>query len=128
MTIENNPFEVGLDWIVDLDKRADFIGREALQRIKKDGVERKLVGVEIDGAPVEFNQTKWEVDAEGKRVGQITSAIHSPRLKKNIGYAMVPTDLSKLGTQFTAMTPWGNREATVVQKPFIDPKKDIPKS
>ncbi len=128
MTIENNPYEVGLDWIVDLDKKEDFIGRESLRHLKKEGVTRKLVGVEIDGAPIEFNQTKWEALADGRRVGQITSAIHSPRLKKNIGYAMVPTDLSKLGTQLIVVTPSGNREATVVHKPFIDPKKEIPKS
>ncbi len=128
MTIENNPYEVGLDWIVNLDKKADFIGREALRRIKKEGVKRKLVGVEIDGAAIEFNQTKWEAHADGEKVGQITSAIHSPRLKKNIGYAMLPTDLSKLETQLTIVTPWGNREARVAHKPFIDPNKEIPKS
>ncbi len=128
MTIENNPYEVGLDWLVDLDKKADFIGRESLRHIKKNGVKRKLVGVEIDGPPIDFNQTKWEVHAEGENVGQVTSAIHSPRLKKNIGYAMLPMGLSKLGTQLTVVTPWGNREATVVHKPFIDSKKEIPKS
>ncbi len=128
MTIENNPYEVGLDWLVDLDKKAEFIGRESLRRIKENGVKRKLVGVEIDGAPIDFNETKWEVQVEREKVGQVTSAIHSPRLKKNIGYAMLPTDLSKLGTQLTVVTPWGKREARVIHKPFIDPKKEIPKS
>ncbi len=89
MTTENNPYEAGLDWAVDLDKKAEFIGREALRRIKKEGVKRKLVGLEIDGAAIEFNQTKWEVHVDGKTVGNITSAVHSPRLKRNIGYAMV---------------------------------------
>ncbi len=128
MAIENNPYEVGLDWIVDLDKKADFIGRESLRRLKKEGVKRKLVGVEIEGASFELNQTKWDVLADGEKVGQITSAVHSPRLKKNIGYAMLPIDLSKLGTQLIVVTPSGNREARVVHKPFIDPKKEIPKS
>ncbi len=128
MTIENNPYEVGLDWLVDLDKKADFIGRESLRRIKESGVKRKLVGVEIDGAPIDFNETKWEVHVEREKVGQVTSAIHSPRLRKNIGYAMLPRDLSKLGTQLTVVTPWGKREARVVHKPFIDAKKEIPKS
>ncbi len=128
MTIENNPYEVGLDWLVDLYKKADFIGRESLRRIKESGVKRKLVGVEIDGAPIDFNETKWEVHVEREKVGQVTSAIHSPRLRKNIGYAMLPRDLSKLGTQLTVVTPWGKREARVVHKPFIDAKKEIPKS
>ena len=128
MTIENNPYEVGLDWIVDLDKKAEFIGRDALRLIKKEGVRRKLVGVEIDGRSIEFNQTKWEVRSDREKVGHVTSAIYSPRLEKNIGYAMVPTDLSGLGAQITVVTPWGERSATVVRKPFIDPKKEIPKT
>ncbi len=128
MTLENNPYEVGLGWLVDLDKKARFIGREALRRIKKEGVTRKLVGVELDGEPIEFNMTKWLVRSDGEAVGNITSAIHSPRLQKNIGYAMVPSDLSKLSTEFVIDTPWGERGATVMKKPFVDPTKEIPKS
>lgn len=128
MTIENNPYEVGLDRMVDLDKKAEFIGRESLRRIRSEGVKRKLVGLEIEGNAIEFNMTKWEVHADGQRIGQVTSAVHSPRLKKNIGYAMVPADLSKMGTRFTVVTPWGERNTTVVPKPFVDPKKEIPKS
>jgi glycine cleavage system aminomethyltransferase T len=92
-------------------------------------VKRKLAGVEIAGAPIEFNMTKWPVRKDGKEIGRITSAIHSPRLKKNIGYAMVPAEHAALGTQFMVDVPGaGERQATVVAKPFIDPKKDIPKS
>ena len=62
-------------------------------------------------------------------MGQVTSAIYSPRLKKNIGYAMVPAELAALGTALTVSIPEaGERSATVVRKPFVDPKKDIPKS
>jgi aminomethyltransferase len=52
----------------------------------------------------------------------------SPRLEKNIGYAWVPIEHSKLGTRLTIVTPAGDREALVVKKPFIDPKKELPKS
>ncbi|MBI2211990.1 MAG: glycine cleavage system protein T, partial [Deltaproteobacteria bacterium] len=88
MTLDNNPYEVGLGRLVDLDKKGDFIGKEALSRIKAEGVKRKLAGVEIDGAPVEFNMTRWGVSRGGTAVGYVTSAIYSPRLEKNIGYAM----------------------------------------
>jgi aminomethyltransferase len=72
--------------------------------------------------------TKWQVLAQGPPVGHITSAIHSPRLKKNIGYAMVPVSLAKPGTTLTVAVPaGGDRSATVVPMPFIDPKKEIPK-
>ncbi len=128
MTIENNPYEVGLGWTVDLDKSADFVGKAALQRIKAAGPRRKLVGIEIDGKPVEFNMTKWPVTAGGRAVGRVTSAIYSPRLKRNIGYAMVPIEHADLGTDLSVEHPSGPRTATVVKKPFIDPGKDIPKS
>jgi aminomethyltransferase len=92
-------------------------------------VKRKLVGVEIAGEPVEFNMTKWPVRKDGKLIGQITSAIHSPRLKKNIGYAMIPSDHAALETKLVVeVAGVGERSATVVAKPFIDPKKEIPKS
>ncbi|TLZ57103.1 MAG: glycine cleavage system protein T [Methanobacteriota archaeon] len=128
MTIENNPYEVGLGWTVDLEKPEDFIGKTALQRVKEEGPKRKLVGVEIDGPPIEFNMTKWPARARGRNVGRVTSAIHSPRLKKNIGYAMIPIEFSDIGSEIEIVHPSGPRGATVVKKPFIDPGKAIPKA
>ena len=128
ITLENNPYEVGLGWLVDLDQDADFIGKEALKRIKAEGGTRKLVGVEIGGDPLELNMIAWPVSANGTEAGRITSAVYSPRLKKNIGYAMVPIDLSMVGSTFSVSTPGGDRQATVVEKPFVDPKKQVPKS
>jgi aminomethyltransferase len=129
MTLDNNPYEVGLAWLIDHDKKANYMGKEALARVKAQGVKRKLVGVEIAGAPVEFNPAKWPVRKGGQAVGHITSALYSPRLKKNIGYAMVPVEHAGLGTELSVEVPGaGTRQATVVAKPFIDPKKDIPKS
>ena len=129
MTLENNPYEVGLDWMVDLDQEADFIGRAALERIRTEGVKHKLVGVEIAGDRLEFNMTKWPVTVAGSPVGHVTSAIYSPRLAKNIGYAMVPIELADLGTRLTLAIPeMGDRRATVVPKPFVDPSKEIPKA
>lgn len=126
--LDTNPYEVGLGWLVDENKKADYLGKKALRRIKKEGVKRKLVGIEIDGTPIEFNMTKWPVEADGKVVGKVTSAIYSPRLKKNIGYANVPVKHAKLGMPLSVKHPSGSRKATVVKKPFVDPKKDIPKS
>jgi aminomethyltransferase len=129
MTLDTNPYEVGLGWLVDEDKKADYVGKAALAQIKAAGVKRKLVGVEIAGDRIDFNSTRWPVRKDGKGIGQVTSAIHSPRLKKNIGYAFVPVEHSALGTTFTVDVPGaGERQATVVPRPFIDPKKDIPKS
>jgi len=127
--LENNPYEMSLERLVDEDKKSPYIGQESLRRIKAAGVKRKLAGVEIAGDPIEFNSTHWPVKAADKVVGHITSAIHSPRLKKNIGYALVPTEHAALGTKLTITLPsGGDRPATVVQKPFVDPEKEIPKS
>ena len=65
---------------------------------------------------------------DGEVVGYVTSAIYSPRLKKNIGYAMVPIEHAALGTELVVETPAGDAPATVVRKPFIDPGKEIPKA
>jgi aminomethyltransferase len=129
MTLANNVYELGLDYLVDEGKEADYIGREALQRIKSEGVKQKLAGIEIEGARLEMNAVPWPVAAEGKAVGRVTSAVYSPRLKKNIGYAMLPLPHTSLGTSLELTIPGvGKRRASVVARPFVDPKKEIPKS
>ncbi|MBI3982009.1 MAG: glycine cleavage system protein T [Gemmatimonadetes bacterium] len=129
MTLEDNPYEVGLERLVDEGKKDDYLGRDALRHIRAQGVARKLVGVEIDGARLDFNATKWPVAAAGRPVGRITSAIYSPRLKKNIGYAMVPVPNAAAGTKLSVSIPGaGERSATVVPMPFVDPTKEIPKA
>lgn len=129
MTLDTNVYEVGLDYLVDEGKSAPYIGREALQRIKAQGVARKLVGLEIAGEPIQMNATPWRVKAGGDTVGRVTSAIFSPRLKKNIGYAMVPVAHAAPGTALRVkMSGIGERKAIVVPKPFVDPEKAIPKS
>ncbi|MBI2402454.1 MAG: glycine cleavage system protein T [Gemmatimonadetes bacterium] len=128
MTLENNPYEVGLGWLVGLDQEADFIGKDALRRIKAAGVRRKLVGVEIEGPKLDLNMTRWPVRNGRETTGFITSAVYSPRLKKNIGYAHVPVEHAALGTTLVADVPHGEAALTVVRKPFVDPEKEIPKS
>lgn len=126
MTLEDTPYHVGLERLVDLAKD-DFIGKAALEKLRDRGVDRKLVGIEIAGSPIEFNELKWPVVDKGRRVGKVTSAIYSPRVKKNIGYAMVPIHLTDLGTELEVEHPSGVRRATVAAMPFIDPRKEIPK-
>src|SRR5687767_4046812 len=129
MTLDNNVYEVGLERLVDEAKETSYIGRDALARIRKEGVRRKLAGIEIEGPRIEFNVVKWPVSAGGKAVGRVTSAIWSPRFQKNIGYAMVPTAQAKPGTELQVSIPGaGDRKAIVVPMPFIDPSKEIPKS
>jgi glycine cleavage system aminomethyltransferase T len=129
MTYDNNPYEMGLDRLVDLDIDSDFMGKGALRRIRDQGVGRKIVGVEIEGERFPaLNFTKWPVLATGDFVGRVTSAVYSPRLEKNIGYAWVPVELSEVGTSLKVESEWGSRGATVVRMPFVDPEKRIPVS
>jgi aminomethyltransferase len=128
MTLDNNPYELGLERLVNLDKQADFIGREALKRIARNGVTKKLVGLEISGTKMDLNFTRTPIRVEGKTAGFITSCVHSPRLKKNIGYAMLPLERSKEGTRLEIDAPDGVRAAVVVPMPFIDPKREIAKA
>lgn len=134
ITFDTNPFEVGMsyEWMVDLQQPADFIGKAALQRIEAEGPRRRLAGVEIGGDRLgTFNDGSMidvmPVHHDGHRVGEVTSACFSPRLGKNIGYAMVPVELTELGTQLLVDTGAEQVDAVVVPKPFIDPKKDQPR-
>jgi aminomethyltransferase len=132
MTYENNALELGLERLVDFSlPEADCLSIAALQRIRERGVERKLVGVEFDGEPFPaLNAVKWPAHdpATGGRIGQVTSAIHSPRLRKNIGYCWVPVGLAAHGTRLAVTSEWGPCMATVVPMPFVDPDKRIPVS
>jgi glycine cleavage system aminomethyltransferase T len=134
MWYDTNPYEVGMgyDWMVDLESGTDFIGHEALTKIKAEGPKRKLVGVEIGGEGLgSYNDGSmvdiFPVHKDGSRIGKVTSACFSPRLEKNIGYAMVPIEHSELGTELEVERPEGVTSAVVVEKPFIDPKKETPK-
>ena len=130
MTYEHNPLEMGLDRLVDWDLADDAsISMRALRAIKERGVTRRINGVEIDGAPFpELNNVKWPVTEGAQTIGTVTSAIHSPRLDRNIGFAWLPSERSTLGAQVGVRTEWGDRTATVVEMPFVDPGKQIPVS
>ena len=129
MDMGTNPFELGLERLVDLGMEADYIGKSALRRIAREGVGRLQVGLAIEGDPFAGpNNDFWPVSVSGRRVGRVTSAIYSPRLKANIALAMVPIEHSPIGTRVEVTTPGGNRCARIVPKPFYDPGKKLPKS
>jgi glycine cleavage system aminomethyltransferase T len=124
--INTNPYELGLDRLVNLDMEADFIGKAALRRIKEEGVRRKQVGLVIDAAPLKGpNTTFWPIAKGGAEIGKVTSAIYSPRLEQNIALAMVSADFAGIGTVVELAMPQGPVRATVVERPFFDPKKKI---
>ena len=123
---EHNPFTIGLDRLVDVDQDIDFIGKDALIRIKETGIKRKQVGIIIDCDPLEGpNTTFWPILKNNNNIGKVTSAVYSPRLKKNIALGMVSIENSEIDNSFEIRMPYSNNKAKVVLKPFYDPKKNI---
>ena len=127
--IHTNPYELGFDRLVNLETDIDFIGKDALKKIKQDGIKRKQVGLIIDCDPLSGpNTTFWPIEKNGKKIGKVTSAVYSPRLKKNIALAMIEINYSELGNQLDVQTHEGKYSTTIVEKPFYDPKKKIASS
>lgn len=124
--IHTNPFELGFDRLVSLDKDIEFIGKAALKKIKAEGIKRKQIGLEINCDPLSGpNTTFWPIKKNNNEIGKVTSAVYSPRLKKNIALAMVNIKNSQIGTDLEVETNKGKFTAKIVEKPFYDPKKKI---
>jgi glycine cleavage system aminomethyltransferase T len=124
--ITTNPYELGLDRLVNLDMEADFIGKAALRRIRDQGAQRKQIGLIIDCAPLKGpNTTFWTIHKQGASIGKVTSAIYSPRLEQNIALAMVSAEYANIGAEVEVVTSAGPARATIVERPFYDPKKKI---
>ena len=127
--IYTNPFEVGLDRLVSFDTDVNYIGKEALRKIKEEGTKRKQVGIIIECEPLKgTNTTFWRIFKDNEQVGKVTSAVYSPRLKKNIALAMINIDYSEIGTELDIKIGDKNFKSIVVEKPFYDPKKKIASS
>ena len=104
-----------------------YIGKRALERIRVEGVRRKLVGIEVPGDPLPYEIAEyWPAHAEGRPVGHVTDLIWSPRLRKNIGYVWIPVELAAPGTELRVEMPEGSTAARTASIPFLDPRKRIP--
>ena len=124
--IHTNPFELGLDRLVNLDSNIDFIGKKALKKIKDQGIKRLQIGLEIKCDPLKGpNTIFWPIINNGKKIGKITSAVYSPRLKKNIAIGIVDIDYTKTGLKLEAIIDNLKVDCIVIEKPFYDPKKQI---
>ena len=114
------PLEAGLGWVIHLDSKGDFIGRSVLEQQKAAGVERRLVGIEMQGRYIARHG--YPVLYEGKPVGEVTSGTLSPTVGKAIALAYVPTSLSKTGQQLEVEIRGKAYPAVVVKKPFYRSK------
>ena len=112
--------EANLGWICKLDK-GDFIGRETLARQKETGLKRKLVGFEVTERGIARDD--YDVVINDQRVGKVTSGSPAPYLKKNIGFAYLPIEFTKVGQEIQIDVRGRLIGAQVIKTPFYKRQK-----
>jgi aminomethyltransferase len=110
------PLEAGLGWLVHLDTKGDFIGRDILVQQKTQGVDRKLVGLNMQGRYIARHD--YPIVANGQQIGIVTSGTMSPTLGRAIALAYVPMEFAKIGQEVEVEIRGKLHPATVVKKPF----------
>ena len=127
LTIENNPYEImGFERLVE-DQSADYIGKEALMRIKEEGVSQKLVGTILDAEEeIPGRPDIAPIYRNGEEIGKVTVILWSPRMQRNIGYVWVPIELAEPGNEIEVSTLDGIAPARTAAVPFFDPRKSVP--
>tara|TARA_B100002051_G_scaffold196565_1_gene186444 strand:- start:15 stop:1157 length:1143 start_codon:yes stop_codon:yes gene_type:complete len=104
-TKDNNPLECNLDRYCNENDNHEFVGKEALKKIKLQGIKQKIRGIIFDGEPYSPNGKLLNVFSEkNNKIGQITSGIYSPSLKKNIGLSMILKDYWDIGQNVVVET------------------------
>jgi len=117
------PLEAGLGWLVHLDSKGDFIGRSVLEEQKANGVQRRLIGLQMQGRNIARHG--YQVLSEGKVVGEVTSGTLSPTLGYPISLAYVPTELASVGQQLEVEIRGKAYPAVVVKRPFYRSKNRL---
>jgi glycine cleavage system aminomethyltransferase T len=127
ISLSDTPFHVmGLERLVE-EQPQDFIGKAALERVRRDGVDRKLVGIEFDESePLEGITRSWPAHSDGRLVGRVSDAVWSPGLAKNIGYVWVPIELAEPGNRIEVESEHGSMTGRTAAIPFVDPRKERP--
>lgn len=113
MTDDNTPHECGLGKFCNTHTAIGCIGRDALLRVAKEGPVQQIRPIEIHGDAVPRCDDAWSVFADGKRVGQVTSAAWSPDFETNVSIGMLRLSHWDAGTEVEVETPDGMRTATV---------------
>jgi aminomethyltransferase len=116
MDATTTPLEAGLGWLVHLEMPKPFVGRAVLEGQTAAGVQRRLVGLELQGRAIARHG--YPVLHDGTPIGTITSGSWSPSLNKGIALAYVPPALAKLGTALSVEIRGKAEPATVVRRPF----------
>ncbi|MGH3667582.1 MAG: glycine cleavage T C-terminal barrel domain-containing protein, partial [Acidimicrobiia bacterium] len=128
MTLDDTPLHVsGMERLVEPQDQ-DYLGKEALEHVRETGVDRKLVGMILEGDQLRAELSQpWPVLSGGVEVGRVTDAVWSPGMEQNIGYMWVPIELADPGTRVDVVTEDGEElTAIAASLPFVDPQKKVP--
>jgi aminomethyltransferase len=127
MTLRDTPFHVmGLERLVE-EQPQDYIGKAALERVRAEGVDRKLVGIVFDEEePLPGIAAIWPARHDGAQVGHVTAAVWSPGLERNIGYVWVSIELAEPGNTLAVDSEHGLLTGSTAAIPFVDPAKERP--
>ena len=112
-----NPLEAGLGWITKL-KKDNFIGQEAIRKVKEEGIKRRLVPI-ISNERI-FPRNGYRIFSEGKQIGTLTSGTVSPMLEKPIALGYVDTEFKSVGTKVNIVIRDKEIPAEIVKLPFIE--------
>lgn len=120
MNLSNNPYEVNLGWTVDLDQSAEFNGKQALTKIKENGVTQRLLGAVLECEKMtRFNEEHWPVFVDDAPAGHMTTCTYSPRLQKNLAFVMAGIEFANAGQKIEIRSPTGSVDATLCELPFV---------
>lgn len=120
MNFSNNPYEINLGWTVDLGQSADFIGKEALARIRDDGITQRLLGAVLESEKMtQFNEEHWPAFVDDVPAGHMTTCTYSPRLQKNLAFVMARIEFTNAGQNLEIRSPTGSINATLCELPFV---------
>ena len=120
MTLNENPFDIGLEKLVDLNKQANFLSKKALNKVNQLGAKKELIGIEIISEPFnEFVADHLILLFNNQQIGKITSSVYSPRLKKNIGLALIDRRSENINEGYTVNINGSSAKVKICNLPFL---------
>ena len=120
MTLNENPFDIGLERLVDLNKQVNFLSKEALNTVNQQGAKKELIGIEIISEPFnEFVADHLILLFNNQQIGKITSSVYSPRLKKNIGLALIDRRSENINEGYTVNINGSSTKVKICNLPFL---------
>ena len=115
----DNPLECGLDKYVNLDTDVNFLGKEKLKEVKKNGITKKLMGVVIEAKEINVTKSIGLIDEKNSQIGELRSGVYSPHFKKVIGIAMLNKPYFEVSQTFKISINNSIYEGKVCDLPFI---------